>query len=245
MTTPADRSPRRRALLVVGVLLLLVLTDRALGTAAGWYAGRESGCPGLGVHVSSLPTGTPAAWQLLRGRFGAVDVGGDRVEAAGVVSDLDLHLDDVDVRGEQVGSLDGEVRIAWSEVARYVRGQEPFAADTDLRLTGLGDDRVQVDLTVPVVLVDVPVSLTARLDAVDGAVAVTADRLSVAGIDTSALPPGLEQQVLDLASRTWPVDLPPGVVLDDVRAAGDDLEVRVSGADLRRPQLQDSSVCAG
>ena len=74
--------------------------------------------------------------------------------------------------------------------------RDPAGADAvDLRLTGVGGDQVQVDLAVPVLVASVPVRLTATLDAVDGAVAVRADGLSVAGLDSSLLPPALQQQV--------------------------------------------------
>lgn len=233
--------------MLVAVLLavVVVLGDRALGTAAGWYAGHRAGCPGLGVHITSLPTGTPAAWQLLRGRFGDVAVGGDRVEAAGVVAAVDAHLRDVDVRGAAVGSLDAQVGIGWSEVARYVRASEPFAEATDLRLTGLGGGRVQVDLAVPVLVATVPVRVTADLTAVDGAVVVRTTELSVAGLDTSVLTASLREQVLALASRTWPVELPAGVSLVGVRADADALRVEVGGSDLRRSGLSDSTLCSG
>src|SRR5215216_4359609 len=175
---------------------------------------------GLGLRSTpevELEVGSPA--EMLAGRFsvGAADLGGVRAERVAVDLDsFDLNLM-ASLMGREIRSdkpLSGTLRaeISEEEVSRLARE----GADVPVRGVDLEEDEVVVDSEVPVLGVDVPVSVRGDLALRDRELVFLPQQLSALGAE---VPGALAEQLLAQADFSYPIGgLPYGAEVTDVKA---------------------------
>ena len=180
---------------------------------------------GLGLRSTpevELEVGSPA--EMLAGRFsggsvplGAADLGDVRAERVAVDLDpFDLNLM-ASLMGREIRSdkpLSGTLRaeISEEEVSRLARE----GADVPVRGVDLEEDEVVVDSEVPVLGVDVPVSVRGDLALRDRELVFLPQQLSALGAE---VPGALAEQLLAQADFSYPIGgLPYGAEVTDVKA---------------------------
>ncbi len=212
----------RRIAWIVLVLVVLavaaVAADVLLRAHAESVVERDLRSQITGLHGTDVTiAGTPFTTQLLAGSFERVDVTATSLLVDGLeLDDVQAVLTDVDTEAGTAGTLDLTAVLHPQALTATSGG--------DLTYEIVDGELVATLTTAPLAASMVP---TARGDAIE--LDVTRLMLADVAVAPEDLPLGLGDAFEDLMV---PIELHPGLSLDEVRVDGDHLVVTISGTDV-------------
>ncbi|MEN2737969.1 DUF2993 domain-containing protein [Microbacterium sp. X-17] len=189
----------------------------------------------------------PLLLQLLIGDFGKVHISAQDVTIRGLTGDVDVTLQDVDIRnGFMMSGGDATVALDQDQLRQLLRTVNGFPADS------LGLAAPDVTMTFPVSLfgTQLPVGVALTPGADSGNLVLTPASLQIGGTQLSV--DDLRSRfgsVANGAVRDWTVciknDLPAGIQLQDAQVDGDRLVATfsISGDIAANPAMQQPGTC--
>lgn len=253
----AERASRRRihpawvAVVVLVVLLAIaavaaeVIARRVIVSTVETAIRSQVELPD-GTAIDTEVLGSPVITQVISGRLDGLDIRLDDVVVSGLRGSASVYLRDIPLdAAEATGTV--EVVIVTDESSLTAIGDNLSGLGTD-RIS-IADDEIVLDYSFSILGAGVPVVVGLTPVVIDGALAFDGSSLALGGLEISAdaLVDRFGSAASDLL-RTTPVcladQLPAGVVLDDVRVDGDELRLRLGGADIVLSDLATRGTCA-
>ncbi|KAB1140594.1 DUF2993 domain-containing protein [Streptomyces luteolifulvus] len=238
-----------RILLIVVVILggLFVIADRlAVGFAEDEAADKLRTTEGLATTPDVSIKGFPFLTQAAAGEFDDIEVGIKDYEASTGTDGDTIRVDDLkaamkgvtfsgDYSSATAASASGTATIGYDELLKAAKSEPTRVAPAvRAQVVGLSDGgngkiEVKIDATVLGVKLPRPVAVLSSVKVVDGdTVTVRADSLPDLGIDLA------ETALRSITDFDQTIEeLPGGIRLDKVQAAGDGVEISVQGSNVR------------
>lgn len=183
--------------------------------------------------------------QLIGGTLDSLHLSTDSVTLEGITGAADVTATGVPLRGGDLGGASGTIRIDQTQFTALL-------ADTDLPVDAVAFDapNATVSGTIPVLGIDIPVSLTVTPGAVEGDLELTPVELSVGGLVIDAGQVGSTLGSLgETLTRTQQIciadQLPAGLTLTGLEIVGSEavIDIDVNGAIVTDEALLEKGVC--
>ena len=183
--------------------------------------------------------------QLIGGTLDSLHLSTDSVTLEGITGAADVIATGVPLRGGDLGGASGTIRIDQTQFTTLL-------ADTDLPVDAVAFDapNATVSGTIPVLGIDIPVSLTVTPGAAEGDLELTPVELSVGGLVIDAGQVGSTLGSLgETLTQTQQIciadQLPAGLTLTGLEIVGSEavIDVDVNGAIITDESLLEKGVC--
>jgi hypothetical protein len=183
--------------------------------------------------------------QLIGGTLDSLHLSTDSVTLEGITGAADVTATGVPLRGGDLGGASGTIRIDQTQFTALL-------ADTDLPVDDVAFDapNATVSGTIPVLGIDIPVSLTITPGAAEGDLELTPVELSVGGLVIDAGQVGSTLGSLgETLTQTQQIciadQLPAGLTLTGLEIVGSEavIDIDVNGAIVTDEALLEKGVC--
>jgi hypothetical protein len=183
--------------------------------------------------------------QLIGGTLDSLHLSTDSITLEGITGAADVTATGVPLRGGDLGGASGTIRIDQTQFTALL-------ADTDLPVDDVAFDapNATVSGTIPVLGIDIPVSLTVTPGAAEGDLELTPVELSVGGLVIDAGQVGSTLGSLgETLTQTQQIciadQLPAGLTLTGLEIVGSEavIDIDVNGAIVTDEALLEKGVC--